>query len=270
MHSIKTIVTATSAVVLGMCAAFSPAKATPILTFQPWDSSQTSLFSDSGTVGTSSSWQGNNLLLQYGAAFGSSARSLSSSFQLHNPLPSPASAVGIAFDVVSDHFPTGWAVNLDLGRYVYGMMASDVVYNFANGTPNVVTTFAGGMLTQPDEQLFWSSFTPLVYSYIGGRWSVEMFFPDVWLFNRDNLAQRFIFTGTHQFTDVTALVPSTTEFLNVSWILSSPFPVAPLPPTSPPPPTDVPEPSTLTLLVFGLLSLGSIRALRYKHGARLQ
>lgn len=95
-------------------------------------------------------------------------------------MPSPASAVGIAFDVSVSYYPTSWVVQLDLGLYTGGIGASDTVSHnslYDNGIQ--VRADSGG-----SPWLVWSFFPLLDYTFSDGVWHVEMFYPDQWLFNR--------------------------------------------------------------------------------------
>ena len=86
-------------------------------------------------------------------------------------------------------------------------------------------------------------FAPVDYTFSNGEWHVEMFYADQWLFNRDNLAQRFNFFATNTQSGPGQLVDGITQIDNVSWILSDPFPTA------------LPEPSTISLAAFGFVGL---------------
>ena len=221
------------------------------LTYAPWDTSQTSLFfqgaeSEAGIA----TWTGNNLTLEYskalaignGAAWASTTNR--NSFDQSQVMPSPATAVGIAFDVSASYYPTIWVVQLDLGSYTYGFGASDTVRSHYGS--QVVADSGGGIPdgAEPYDPLQWSFFAPVDYTFSNGVWHVEMFYPDQWLFNRDSLSQRFKFFATNTEGGASQLVDGITQINDVRWILSDPFPTAP-----PNGDGNVPEPASLAIWV---------------------
>ncbi len=249
-------------------------QATPVLTYAAWDSSQTGLFFQGlaspslpcwSNCAGNVTWTGNNLSLEYRQAYGGAAWASTKSNQAFDPsqnLPSPINAVGIAFDVSSTYYPTQWVAQLDLGTFADGYGASVTVTN--NFGSNTVVSDLGGGIPLGNGQfdpLTQSYFDLVTYAYSNGTWSVEMFYPDQWLFNRANLAQRFSFFATNTQGGPSNLVDGTTYFNNVRWILSDPFPIAP-PPCDTCSPSPAPEPATLALVTAALLGVAATRRRR--------
>lgn len=232
------------------------------LTKQAWGSAETSKFCQGvgGTTGCAGrvEWQGNDLVLEYRREYGGAAWSNSFNTDYYlTDVPSPANAVGMAFDVSSSYYPTAWAINLDLGAYPPGgISASFVIYHRPELGEGVVSPNGGGGTLSNGELTTWSYFPQLDYTFASGVWSVSMFFPDQWLFDRSALMQRINFFATNTFGGPSNLVDGITRFDNVSWIVSDPFPLRPETPGS------APEPATLALLGLGLVGIAASRRRR--------
>ena len=268
-----------SAPALLLCATalfVSPACAAPALTYQAWDSSQTGLFFQGLANPTLSCWSscagnvtwvGNNLSLEYRREYGGAAWASTKSnnaFDHSQDLPSPANAVGIAFEVSENYYQAAWAVLLDLGTYENGYVASDTLVNLGNPQWTQVTGGGSGGIPRGNSQfepLVWSFFPEFDYNYSNGVWSVEMFYPDQWLFDRANLAQRFSFFATNTFGGPSQLVDGVTRFENVRWILTDQFPSPPPCDTcnGQPPAGTAPEPGTCALVAAASLGLAITR-----------
>ena len=140
-------------------------------------------------------------------------------------------------------------MGLDLGCAGCGFSASAQIGNaFGAFDPAAVKDNGGG-----DAQYLISSLFPLFSSsYSNGLWFIELFLPDEWIFNRENLDERFRFLATNTRGGPDQLVDGVTQFANIRWILSNSLPIL-LPAAS------IPEPATYLLAGMALISIAVVR-----------